>query len=264
MTRRTTKKPVVLVIAGHDPSGGAGLQADIEAIASTGCQAISVITSLTAQNTATVSDVYHQAPRRFKQQLDLLLDDIAVETCKIGLVADLALLEVIEGTLRDRLPHTPVVMDPVITAGSGHVFIEDELCDAIRDRLLPMAAVTTPNSIEARTLSGHEDLNEAGRALIEKGAGAALITGAHEATDRIANLLFRRRREPLTYLWERLPGEFHGSGCTLSSAIAAFLARGEDIESAIEKAQTYTWHALQHAGQYGRRQKHPDRLFWQE
>lgn len=264
MNASPSGKPVVLIIAGHDPSGGAGLQADIEAVASTGCQAVSVVTSLTAQNTTRVSDVYHQEPARFKEQLEVLLEDIPVHTCKIGLVADLKLLDVIVDTLAGSLKYTPLVVDPVITAGSGHVFIDPEIRAAIHDRLLPPAAVVTPNSIEARELSGRNDLDEAGKELIDNGAGAVLITGSHEQSDKIVNRLYRNNRDSLSYFWERLPGDFHGSGCTLSSSVAAHLALGESIESAIEKAQTYTWHALKHGRWYGRRQKHPDRLFWLE
>jgi len=262
MNASSPRKPVVLIIAGHDPSGGAGLQADIEAVASTGCQAVSVVTSLTAQNTARVTDVYHQEPARFKEQLDRLLEDIPVHTCKIGLLADLKQIDIIADKLAGSLKHTPLVIDPVITAGSGHVFIEPEIRTAIYDRLLPAAAVITPNSIEARALSGREDLDEAGEALIENGSGTVLITGGHEQSGKIVNRLYRHNRDSLSYFQERLPGDFHGSGCTLSSSIAAHLALGESVESAIENAQAYTWQALKHGRQYGARQIHPDRLFW--
>lgn len=261
MNEETMGKPVVLVIAGHDPSGGAGIQADIEAIAASGGHAMTVITSLTAQNTARVGGIHHQDPEDLREQLQLLLEDMPVHACKIGLVTEPGQIQIIEEILAEKLVGVPVVLDPVISAGSGHVFIENDVFAAIRDRLLPLAAVITPNSIEARGLSGRDDLDEAGSRLLETGAGAVLITGGHESGDEIVNSLYTVNRPPLRYAWERLPGTYHGSGCTLSSALAASLARGDDLQTAVGEAQDYTWHTLRHARRYGRRQLHPDRLY---
>lgn len=261
MNQAATEKPVILAIAGHDPCGGAGIQADIEAIAAAGCHAVTVITSLTAQNTVRVGGVRHQDPGFFAEQIELLLEDMPVHACKIGLVADMAQLEVIEHTLSQKLARIPVVLDPVISAGSGHVFVDSDVCAAIRDRLLPLATVATPNSLEARELSGREDLDEAAAALLERGAGAVLITGGHESGEKIVNSLYTSGAATRRYTWERLPGTYHGSGCTLSSSLAARLARGEELAIAVEQAQDYTWHALRHARQYGHQQRHPDRLF---
>lgn len=255
-------RPVVLVIAGHDPSGGAGIQADIESIASAGCHAATIITSLTAQNTASVTDVFHQEPARLEEQLNLLLDDMPVQACKIGLVAHLDHIRIIEEIIRNRLDQLPLVVDPVITAGSGHVFIEEDIRSAISGRLLPQADIITPNSIEARELSGCRDLSDAGRALVDNGSRAVLITGGHEETDRIVNTLYTAADEPREYTWERLSGKYHGSGCTLSSAIAGRLARGIDVSAAVQGAQSYTWNTLHYGHQYGQAQLHPDRFFW--
>jgi hydroxymethylpyrimidine/phosphomethylpyrimidine kinase len=261
MNDEAMEKPVVLVIAGHDPCGGAGIQADIEAIGASGGHAMTVITSLTAQNTTRVDGIRHQYPEDFREQVQLLLEDMPVHACKIGLVADLDLLGIIEVILAEKLDAVPVVLDPVITSGSGHVFIENDVFAAIRDRLLPLATVITPNSLEARELSGRDDLDEAGGRLLETGAGAVLITGGHETNGEIINSLYTANQPPRRYTWERLPGTYHGSGCTLSSSLAARLARGEDLPTAVREAQDYTWHALRHARRYGHRQQHPDRLY---
>lgn len=261
MNTETGNKPVVLVLAGHDPCGGAGIQADIESVAAAGCHAMTAITSLTAQNTARVGGVRHQDPADFEEQIRLLLEDMPVQACKIGLVADTGLLGIIEQTLTQHLQGIPVVLDPVVTAGSGHVFLEPVLCRAIAERLLPLATVATPNSIEARELAGRDDVNEAGAALVDRGAGAVLVTGGHENDAEIINTLYRHDAAPLRYTWERLPGSFHGSGCTLSSHLAARLALGDGVEAAAQAAQEYTWGTLRHAGRYGSTQLHPDRQF---
>lgn len=261
MNQSVMEKPVVLAIAGHDPCGGAGIQADIEAVAAAGCHAVTVITSLTAQNTVRVGSVRHQDPGFFAEQIELLLEDMPVHACKIGLVADMAQLKVIEHTLTQKLARIPVVLDPIISAGSGHVFMDSDVCAAMRDRLLPLATVVTPNSLEARALSGREDLDEAAAALLEQGAGAVLITGGHESGEKIINSLYTSAGTTRRYTRERLPGTYHGSGCTLSSSLAARLARGEELAIAVEQAQEYTWQALRRARQYGRLQRHPERLF---
>lgn len=261
MNEAAMEKPVVLVIAGHDPCGGAGIQADIEAVAASGGHAITVITSLTAQNTARVGGIHHQDPEDFREQLTLLLEDMPVHACKIGLVADLDLLGIIEDILVQKLNAVPVVLDPVMTAGSGHLFVNNEVFVGIRDRLLPQATVITPNSLEARELSSRADLDEAGSRLLDMGAGAVLITGGHETNGEIVNTLYTMNQPPQRYTWKRLPGTYHGSGCTLSSSLAVRLARGDDLPTAVREAQDYTWHTLRHARRYGRRQLHPDRLY---
>ena len=262
MNNINPEKPVVLVIAGHDPSGGAGIQADIESIVSQGAQAVTIITSLTAQNTRGVGSVVHQEPERFREQLDMLLDDMTVDACKIGLVADLEQAEIIRQRLSVKITGIPVVLDPVITAGSGHVFLDKTMQEAICEKLVPHATICTPNSIEALTLADTKDPDQAAAFLLESGAGAVLVTGGHEKQEHVINILYRRGKEPVHYKWDRLDGNYHGSGCTLSAGIAAHLANGEDMEMAVQKAQVYTCNTLKYAGQYGRAQKHPDRFFW--
>jgi len=255
-------KPVILVIAGHDPCGGAGIQADIESIASQRGQAVTVITSLTAQNTAGVGKVFHQDPGNFREQLDMVLDDIKIAACKIGLVADDSHLEIIRQILSVKIPGIPVVLDPVITSGSGHVFIDKDVQDSLCSKLIPYATVCTPNSIEAKTLANTDNLDKAAGVFIESGARSVLITGGHEEQEYVFNTLYIRDKQPVRYKWDRLPGKYHGSGCTLSASITSHLACGEDIEMAVHKAQVYTWNSLKYAGLYGHAQHHPDRFFW--
>ncbi|HSR62475.1 MAG TPA: hydroxymethylpyrimidine/phosphomethylpyrimidine kinase [Gammaproteobacteria bacterium] len=255
-------KPLILVIAGHDPCGGAGIQADIESIASQGGRAVTVITSLTAQNTTGVGNVVHQKPDNFREQLDMVLDEMKISACKIGLVADSSIIEIIRQTLSVKIPGIPIVEDPVITAGSGHVFIDQSVQDALCSKLIPYATVCTPNTIEARTLANTNNLDKAAACLIESGARSVLITGEHEEQEYVINTLYTKDKEPIRYKWDRLPGKYHGSGCTLSASIAAHLANGEDIEMAVHRAQVYTWNSLKYAGHPGRLQYHPDRFFW--
>lgn len=253
-------KPVVLVLAGHDPSGAAGIQADIESIAANGCHAATVLTCMTTQNTAAFKEYIPVRPGDFLQQVDMVLKDMPISACKIGLAGDAGILAAIEKVLL-RLHHIPVVIDPVIGAGSGTNILNADMVSILHDKILPRATVITPNSVEARTLSGQTDLEAAGTHLLNLGCQAVLITGAHEPGERVINTLFLAHEQPEEYFWERLPGSYHGSGCTLSSAIAAHLALGVGIRQAIHSAQKYTWAALKYGMKLGGSQSHPDRFF---
>ena len=260
MPVENTNKKVVLAIAGHDPSGAAGIQADIESIAAAGCQAVTVITVLTVQNTSTFYEQIPQAPDNFRKQSQALLSDIAVDACKIGVIGDLAIAGVITEIL-DTLHKIPVVFDPIIHAGAGKLLTSTELTEYIVRELLRRTCVLTPNYAEARHLTGYDDIYRAGEKLVSGGCPHVLITGADEATKLVTNILFAAGADPVVYQWERLPGTYHGSGCTLSSAIAAHMAKGNDIKTAIESAQEYTWKSLYHGKSLGLGQIHPDRFF---
>ncbi len=252
--------PVVLVLAGHDPTGGAGIHADIEAIGQRGCHAATVITALTAQNTQRLGRVLPQSPGHFSEQLELVSADMTLAACKIGVCPSVAIIEAIADFLEARR-QLPVVLDPVLVAGSGGEFLEDEALDALRARLVPLATVMTPNSREARQISQQITLPDAAAALLKWGAGAALITGGDEATESVVNTLHQPDADPQAFHYERLPGRFHGAGCTLSSAIAADLAHGEPLVTAVMNGLDFTWHSLREANEFGREQKHPNRLF---
>lgn len=254
--------PVTLVFAGLDPSGGAGLQADIEAIASMGGHAAPVATCLTVQNTAEVIDVMPVSPAFLAEQARAVLEDIPVASIKLGLLPDVAVIEAIHSILTDY-PEVPVVLDPVLASGSGKHLANDEIIHALLTLLLPQTTIATPNSLEARWLSPTSDTLEAcAMALLDTGCEHVLITGTHENTADVVNTLYGNHRKLDEYRWERLEGSYHGSGCTLSSAIAALLAQSQDVLSTIEPAQRYAWNALRQGRHIGMGQKLPDRFFW--
>ena len=254
----TQVKPVVLALSGHDPSGAAGVQADIEALAHAGCHCISVITSLTAQNTIEFKSVAPQAPARFREQLDLLTGDITVDACKIGLVGSIELVEVIGDYLATA--QFPVVLDPVLGAGAGADLSSQKLLRAMRDHLLPRAGVITPNLGEALALTGCNEIGKALHGLLDLGCSSALITAADQAGNQAVNTWISETREIHTYRWDKLPGTYHGSGCTLSACLAGRLALGDPVRSAVETAQEYTWQTLKHARRIGTSQLHPERF----
>ena len=253
--------PVVLVFAGHDPSGAAGVQADMESISANGCRCVSVITALTAQNTAGFAALYPQPPARLRRQARLLTTDIQVHACKLGLIGNIALVDVIRTVLGSLPAGLPIVFDPVLAAGSGQPLADRAMMTAMRKQLFGLTTILTPNAAEARMLTRRKDIHEAAGLLMQWGCRSVLVTGADQQTQRVNNILFSRDFAPQYYDWERLPGIYHGSGCTLSSSIAAQLARGLDIKSAVARAQHFTWQSLKHGYQLGGGQKHPNRFF---
>ncbi len=256
----TASRPVVLTFSGHDPSGGAGVQADIEALVSHRCHAASVITALTEQDTANVKRLISQTPANIISQANTLLNDLSVKAFKIGLIGHHETAIAIHSVLK-KYPTIPVILDPVLAAGGGADLSNDLLVKAIIDLLLPCTMVLTPNSQEARKLAGLVDLQECGLQLMEKGCDYVLITGTHESTPAVSNQLFHDRRCVATYTWKRLPASYHGSGCTLASTIAALIAQGMKPRQAIAEAQRYTWQSLNSAYRPGKGQHIPDRLF---
>lgn len=251
-------KKNVLVIAGHDPSGGAGIQADSEAITAAGCRALSVITVLTSQNTQGVKQLWVQEPEQVKQQLQVLLEDIPVHVCKTGLLGSVEIVHVIAEIIREL--DVPLVLDPVLASGAGEVLTRQEVIRAMRTELFPLTTVITPNSHEARQLTDCEQLDQAARTLLADGCQSVLVTGSHEHTENVINQLFLSNNETQQFQWPRLPHEYHGSGCTLASALAAQLALQTDLVDAIEQAQDYTWQTLKHAEKAGHGQWLPQRL----
>ena len=260
MPAESSRKKVVLAIAGHDPSGAAGIQADIESIAANGCRTVSIITVLTVQNTSIFQEMVVQKPDDFRKQCQMLLSDIPIDACKIGLLGDLAITKVITEIL-DNLQEVPVVFDPIIKSGTGKVLTTPELLEYISQVLLQRTSVLTPNYMEARQLTGCNDIYQAGERLLESGCPHILITGADEKTDLVTNILFEAHADPVPYQWERMQGVFHGSGCTLSSAIAALIAKGSTIKTAIEAGQEYTWKTIKYGYPLGHGQLHPNRFY---
>ncbi|MCI0653874.1 MAG: hydroxymethylpyrimidine/phosphomethylpyrimidine kinase [Methylococcaceae bacterium] len=253
-------RPVVLSISGHDPSGGAGIQADIETIAALHCYPCTVVTALTLQDTDNVKKVFPQPSGQIREQLGLLFNDFDIRCIKIGLLGSLETVRVLHSVLKDNTG-IPVVLDPVLSAGGGFDFSHQELVRAISAELIPLATVMTPNRAEARRLSpARFTLEKCGNYLNSLGCEHILITGADASTPQVVNALYRTGEEVRLFHWERLAGAFHGSGCTLASAIAALLARGFEPLPAVSEAQKFTWQALQAGFKPGKGQSIPDRL----
>ena len=254
--------PVVMTLAGNDPTGGAGLQADIETIASMGCQATPVVTALTIQDTSNVMLVEPISSHLVMEQARAVLEDMPVQTIKIGLLGSVENVEAIHTILIDY-PDIPVVLDPILRAGGGTALADEELQEAMINLLFPLTTVLTPNSEEVRKLAHEADtLDACAQELLSTGCELVLVTGTHENSENVDNILYGNRRRLETFSWERLPHSYHGSGCTLSSAIAGLLAQGLEPFTAIHEAQEYTWESLKHGYRAGMGQHLPNRLFW--
>ncbi len=258
-----SNRPVVLSFSGHDPSGGAGVQADIETLISHQCHSCSVITALTEQDSHNVKQLIPQKAQDIKDQANRILADFPVKAIKIGLLGHHEIAIAIESILLEN-PHIPVILDPVLAAGGGTSLANEQLISSIIEKLLPSTTILTPNSNEARQLAQHDDLTECGEKLLDKGCNFVLITGAHEQSTTVNNQLFQATGKTETFKWDRLEGSYHGSGCTLASSIAGLIAQGLDPFTAISEAQDYTWNSLEAAYQAGQGQFNPNRLFWME
>jgi hydroxymethylpyrimidine/phosphomethylpyrimidine kinase len=250
-----------MTFSGHDPSGGAGLQADIETLASLGCHAATVATSLTVQDTRDVTALEPLAPELVVAQARAVLADMPVAAFKIGLLGSAAIARTLR-VLLDENQDIPLVVDPITAAGGGTPLAGDDLVAAICD-LMPRVTVVTPNSVEAQRLApGAGDRDACAARLLELGCRYVLVTGTHEATDAVTHSLYGRDGTVDTRTWPRLAHDYHGSGCTLAAAIAGLLARGLEPTDAVREAQAYTWKTLEHGHRPGRGQHLPDRLFW--
>lgn len=262
--------PTVMTFAATDPSSGAGLQADILTLASIGCHPLSVVTAVTVQDTLGVDNVMVFDADWVNDQARTILEDMQISAFKLGMLGSVENIAVIAEIMADY-PDTPLLIDPVLASGRGDELANEEMQAAMIDLLLPQATLITPNSLEARRLAFHDDdsdeaenasLQEVADRLLAMGSEYVLITGTHERTVDVINTLYGERGIVKTFKCERLPGSYHGSGCTLTSAIAACVAHGLTIEEAIAEAQDYTWQSLKHAFRPGMGQFIPDRLFW--
>lgn len=259
MTEHSTI-PLVLAIGGHDPCGGAGLQADIEAIAANGCRAVTVVTALTTQNTCGVQSIHPQSAHQVLEQCRLLLEESNIGVIKIGLLGNAMVGEVVAELLEEN-PNIAAVLDPVLASGTSDQLADDALQRSILERLCPNSTLITPNSLEARTLTGRHELEDCASSLVDRGCAAVLITGTHENETQVSNRLYGLAGLLQAREWPRLPGSYHGSGCTLAAAVAAGLAQGLRLGDAVDQAQKYTWSALSHAFRTGRCQYTPNRFF---
>ncbi len=254
--------PVVMTLSGNDPTGGAGIQADIETIASMGCHATPVITTLTVQDTQDIKSYATIETDMLIQQARAVLEDMAIAVFKIGLVGSVETVEAIHTILTDY-PDIPVVLDPILISGGGSNLADDDIVEAMTTLLFPQTTLLTPNSIEAQLLAPEADnLDACAQVLQELGCEYVLITGTHENNREVINRLYGDQRLIESFHWERLDGSFHGSGCTLASAVAGMLANGMGMLTAVNEAQEYTWETLRQGYRLGMGQLIPNRLFW--
>ena len=263
--------PNVLSFAANDPSGGAGIQADILTIASMGCHPLSVVTAITVQDTAGIEDILPIDSEWIESQARTLLEDMPVHAFKLGLLGSVEIIATIAEIVSDY-PEIPLIMDPVLASGRGDELATEDMIDAMRNLLLPQVTVLTPNSLEARRLALFDDdnedcpdnpsLDECAYRLLDMGCEYVLITGTHENTTQVTNALFAAEGQVRSDEWKRLPYSYHGSGCTLASAIAASMANGLTVKDSVYTGQVYTWRTLENSFRPGMGQHIPNRLFW--
>ena len=259
---KSSNRPVVLVFAGNDPTGGAGLQADIETLGSLGCHAAPVITAITVQDTLGVKHYEPVDANLVIAQARAVLEDMPVAAIKAGMFGSAENVTALAGILQDY-PEIPLILDPILNSGRGDSLADDALVEAMSVLLLPQTALLTPNTLEIMRLAPDADnVDAAAQAILSSGCAFVLVTGTHDVSLEVINRLYGNRRLLETFHWERLPHSYHGSGCTLAAACAATLALDIDMLEAVAEAQVFTWQALAHGRRLGMGQHLPDRLYW--
>ncbi|GAL21643.1 hydroxymethylpyrimidine phosphate kinase ThiD [Vibrio maritimus] len=253
MVTASQHTPIVLTIAGSDSGGGAGIQADIKAISATGSYACSVITALTAQNTQGVTGILGIDPDFVKAQLDAVFSDLNVVAVKIGMLADANIIGAVAEKLREYQPQY-IVLDPVMVATSGDLLLESSAIDALKTQLLPLATVITPNLPEGAALLGcdvpqsQQDMEALIDALRALDTPAILLKGGHLESEQNSNDLLITNSDVQFFNTTRIAtNNTHGTGCTLSSAIASFLAKGNELDEAVKLGKEYITQAIAHA-----------------
>ena len=239
---KTNKHPEIAIISGFDPCGDAGLIADIETVHALGCRTRAVITCQTLQNEKNATACVASDATWFKSQLCSAIDRGLFSAIKIGLTPSPDIIEIIA----EMLPglSCPIVIDPIIAAGGGYVFCDSETIDLLCHKLIPLCDIATPNAQELRQLAETSDANQASTLLLEQGCKAVLVSSEYQKEDYLYHCLYRLNHPPQTYTAKRLPHRYRGSGCILASAIAAYLAHGDELPSAVKHAQEFTYSCL--------------------
>lgn len=245
--------PIVLTFAASDPTGGAGMQADLLTLAALGCHPLSVLTGVSVQDTTGVEHLEAIGADLVTRQAHRLLGETKVAAFKVGVLASAQNVHAVAAVAAAHA-QVPLVLDPVLASGRGDPLASDAVLSALLEALVPRATVVTPNTLEAAQLGG-------AKRLLELGCRYVLVTGAHEAGAEVTNKLYDSRGLVREDRWRRLPGGYHGSGCTLASALAAQLAKGRDVPEAARAAQEFTWQALAAGFRSGAGQLLPNRFF---
>jgi len=244
---------MVLTFAASDPTGGAGLQADLLTLAALGCHPLSVLTGLTVQDTSGVEHLESIAADLVTRQASRVLAETKVAAFKVGVLGSAENVRAV-AAIAAAHARVPLVLDPVLASGRGDPLANDAVVKALLELLVPRATVVTPNTVEAARLGG-------AKRLLELGCRYVLVTGTHEPGAEVSNKLYDSGGLVREDRWQRLPGSYHGSGCTLASAIAAQLAKGRDVPEAARAAQKFTWQALAAGFRSGAGQSLPNRFF---
>lgn len=254
MNKKTYKR--ILTIAGSDSGGGAGIQADLKTFTALNCYGMSAITALTAQNTMQVKQV-HPIPAEFvAQQIAAVIEDIGVDAIKIGMLCNTTIIQMVANELK-KIPHVPIVLDPVIVATSGDLLLEQTAITALKNDLLPMTTIITPNLHEAELLwqnkiTSTDVMQTAAKELSKLGCQAVLIKGGHLTQQDCVDCLYTKKDNKIQWIKAAriITNNTHGTGCTLSAAIAAYLAQNFDLLTAVNKAKTYITNAIKLGAEY--------------
>ncbi len=246
----------VLIIAGSDSGGGAGIQADIKTVTALGGYAATAITAITVQDTRRVHDIHAIPPSIVTAQMRVVLADIGADVLKTGMLVDDAVIEAVASVLQKQKKRAPLILDPVMVSKSGHALLKPRAVKALKEKLLPLAALITPNIKEAEILAGVrignvQDMRTAAMRIHHLGAKAVLIKGGHMKSDTVTDILFDGKRFT-TWKSPRIKSRHtHGTGCTLASAIATTLAQGKSLKAAVARARAYVQGAIRSAPGYG-------------
>ncbi len=257
MEMNSAPPPRALTIAGSDSGGGAGIQADLKTFAALGVFGTSAVTAITAQNTLGVTAVAEVPIEVIADQIDAVVSDIGVDAVKTGMLSSAEIVECVAAAV-EGLELSPLVVDPVMVAATGAQLLRDDAVESVKERLVPLATVVTPNIPEAEVLTGIEietveDMELAGGELVAAGADAAVVKGGHleDGSGRVTDVLVSRDGAQRFTSLRIYTTSNHGTGCTFASAIAAHLAHGLDLESAVDSAQRYVWNAMANATPIG-------------
>lgn len=255
---QNTQPPIILVFAGNDPTGGAGLCADIQTLALTGCHAAPIVTCTTVQDTRNVYHILPMEKHHIIQQAEVILQDMSIAAIKLGLLGSIGVIEAVAHILHHS--ELPVIFDPILAAGGGKNLSNQSIHAALLEQILPRAKLITPNTEEIQKLTGLNHWQHAANCLQAQGCEWVLLTGTHDVSDKVINRLYYKNECVKSWQWTRLNNVYHGSGCTLAASVAGYLAQGKNMLDAVEAAQQLTYRSLQQAYQAGQGQWLPYRL----